>query len=516
MPTIGSLRVANHGRNEHMANDGNRLLSVVAVLWVALPWFWPVLAGPLLAMWPDLLAWSMGVLLLGAWPWIRSHVASIAAKGWLIAATGNAVLGLLQYFNYDDALYPFLAYTMPGHMVGNVHQANLYATLLCIGVLCVWFLYREGSLRGLMAFALLMLLIVSISASASRTGLVHLVLIAFVVVHWQCSDDRWLVPVLISGLTVYLTCALLLPWALSEFWGYEVDRQLATRGLDPSCASRRVLWGNMLHLISMKPWTGWGTDSLVYAHYMTAYPGERFCAKLTHAHNLPLHTAVLWGVPAAFVLTVLASWQLLRWKPWRETTHSGRLGWAILGLLAFHSMVEYPLWFGVFQLVALLAAAMIWQSRRMESAATLQPRNGQPAMFVKVAAAMLALLLFVAWDYLKVSQLYTPRRWLLPSFREDTFMKAKNTLLFPQHVLVAQIVATPINALNAEAMLEASLEALKFAPDPRIIRQVLLAASVLHRGDLVAFHEQRFKESWPKDYKSWQAELTRGSGVATH
>ncbi len=58
----------------------------------------------------------------------------------------------------------------------------------------------------------------------------------------------------------------------------------------------------MLHLIAQKPWLGWGWGELDYAHYMTLFPGVRFCVLLDNAHNLPLHLAVELGVPVAALL----------------------------------------------------------------------------------------------------------------------------------------------------------------------------------------------------------------------
>ena len=55
-------------------------------------------------------------------------------------------------------------------------------------------------------------------------------------------------------------------------------------------------------LIAQKPWLGWGWGELDYAHFITLYPGARFCDILDNAHNLPLHLAVELGVPLAVVL----------------------------------------------------------------------------------------------------------------------------------------------------------------------------------------------------------------------
>lgn len=48
------------------------------------------------------------------------------------------------------------------------------------------------------------------------------------------------------------------------------------------------------------------------------YTGERFCAILDNAHNLPLHLAVELGVPMAAILCGGAAYAIWRQRPWAE------------------------------------------------------------------------------------------------------------------------------------------------------------------------------------------------------
>ncbi|NZA01899.1 O-antigen ligase family protein [Ottowia beijingensis] len=87
---------------------------------------------------------------------------------------------------------------------------------------------------------------------------------------------------------------------------------------ESTCGSRLILWRNVLHLIGLKPWTGWGWGELDYAHYITLYEGARFCHILDNAHNLPLHLAVELGVPVALAVCGLVAWLVWRGRPWAE------------------------------------------------------------------------------------------------------------------------------------------------------------------------------------------------------
>ncbi len=86
--------------------------------------------------------------------------------------------------------------------------------------------------------------------------------------------------------------------------------------------------------------SGWG--SLDYAHYITLFPGERFCTLLDNAHNLPLHLAVELGLPVALVLCGVAVWALWRAQPWREVDPARQLAWGMLAVVGIRSLLEFP------------------------------------------------------------------------------------------------------------------------------------------------------------------------------
>ncbi len=469
---------------------------------VAAPWFWPFLWGPLSAMWPDLFAWTMGALLIALLPRVHEHSGLVLAWGWLIAALGSSVLGMLQYFDLENGLYPWVAPTVPGYVIANVHQLNMLATLLAVGLLCVWWLVLQRRLGAIHATWMSGLLLATLAATASRTGMVHLMAISCLLLYWY--PRHWKRVLLVLGVAwgFYAMASNALPWLAWVTRGIDVERNLLGRfGADMGCHSRRVLWGNVVDLIAMKPWTGWGPGGLLYAHYITAFEGLRFCEKLSNAHNLPLHLAVTLGVPVATLVCAALGYALLKFKPWAAIDPTERLCWAVLTLLGLHSLLEYPLWFGSFQLMWLLS---VWQIYRIRRQRSLTSENSAARGPVIVSAILLAGLAFVAWDYLKVSQLYLPERMRLERYREDTFNKSRDTVLFQPHVLIAQVVATPLNRDNAELILAGALASLHVAPDSRIIRRVIESALLLGRTDLAELHEARYKAAWPKEYAQWK------------
>lgn len=492
----------------------SKVLMWVCGLLIAAPWFWPILLGPLPAMWPNLFAWTAGAMLIVLLPWTREQAGQTIAGGWLLAALGSSVLALLQYFDLENGLYPWVVITVPGDVKANVHQVNMLASLLAVGLLCVWWWVIKRQLALVHATWMVGLLLVALAATASRTGMVHLVAISCMLLYWHPRHWRRLLVILGLCWGLYAVASNGLPWLAWVTRGIVIDRNLLGRfGEDVGCHSRRLLWGNVIDLISMKPWTGWGPGELLYAHYITDFGGQRFCEKLSNAHNLPLQLAFALGVPVALVVGTLLLWILFKLKPWAATQPMERLCWGVLVLLAVHSLLEYPLWFGVFQLMALLAVWQIYMARRDAGGVAHADVVPPARVRIIVSGILLAMLSFVAWDYIKVSQLYLPERMRLDRYKDDTFNKARDTVLFKSHVLIAQIVAMELKPDNAELILQGALASLHVAPDSRVIRRVIESAALLGRTDLVSLHVARYKAAWPKEYAEW-IEMQKAAAAA--
>lgn len=493
-----------------------RPLLLFAVLLIAAPWFWPILAGPLSEMLPDLFAWTCGALLLGLFPWIRGELGRVVSWGLVVAAVGSSLLAFIQYFDYDELFGLWVATTPPGYVTANVHQTNMLATLLVSGLWALWYLMRTRQITTNLAIGFGALVLTGIAATASRTGMVQLVLLCGVIIFWSPSQRKTYAIAALVLAAFYLSIAQLLPSMLEVVRGITIDRNLLGRfSGDTGCTSRRVVWDNVLQLISLKPWSGWGAGELMYAQYITPFEGVRYCEKMSNAHNVFLQIAVTMGIPFALLCVGLTIASLFKLQPWKAIDPNKQLGWAILLAIGFHSMLEYPIWFGVFQMLALQAFFLVSldEKGRLPSTRRALVKKHRPHAWVAAAVVLLTSLLLVSWDYLKVSQLYLPLEWRLAYYKEDTLNRSRDTVLFKAHVLIAQVVTTPATPGNAERLLDGALESLRTAPDPRVIKQVIAAASMAGRKDLVELHTARFGAAWPKDYADWRTTQAGGSAV---
>lgn len=420
------------------------------------------------------------------------------ATGWLLAALASSAIALLQYAGYASDLSPWVNASPNGDAYANLRQRNHFATLTSIGLCALLWLGQD---RPRMVAVGVFLLACGNAASASRTGLLQWLLIFLAPLAWPGPQRaRWL-RLAGTALVSYAAAALALPLALQWHSGTVADNVFARIAAQAACSTRSALWPNVIELIAARPLTGWGWGELDFAHYWHLYQGMRFCDILDNAHNLPLHLAVELGLPVALLVCTAAIWLVARQRFWRDSDPRRQLAWLVLACLALHSLVEYPLWYGPFQMAAGFAIGALWQPAR-EGAR----RAMGASLRVTTGIIGLACLFLVAWDYARVSQAYLPPEHRWSSWHEEPVSKlAWRSWLFQDHMNFAMLTLTPVTTQNAEVMLELAQRTLHFSPEPKVIEKVLESALVLGREKELAEHLVRYRAAFPDAYGAWMA-----------
>ena len=487
----------------------------LAVLALALPFLFAYTSPPSANFWPWLASWAcagvLAALLLAGLDWPRRTWARHWSVALVLAALVAAGIGLAQYFLGDPGAAPWVQPSTPGQAIGNLRQRNQQATLLSLGLWALLWAVAQwqaggqagrqarwvGVAVGLLLSWGLVLLAAASAATASRTGALQWLLVLGLVLCWRRMLGPLPLALAVVGLLAYGAASWALPHLLEQWTGIPADRLFARFADDgQGCGGRKVLWTNVLYLIAQRPWTGWGWGELDYAHYVTEFPGTRFCVLLDNAHNLPLHLAVELGVPvAALVVLALLAW-VLRAQPWREPDPARQLAWGVLALIGLHSLLEYPLWYGPFQVSALAAVLLLWRK-----APHLRPAaRGAGAL---VLCALVAAGAYAGWDYWRVGQIYRPVAQRAPAYREITLDKVADTRLFARQVEFARLTTTPVTRDNAPAQYAMALRLLHFSPEPRVIAPLIDSARLLGLDAQAAFHEERFRQAYPDDYARW-------------
>ena len=462
---------------------------------MVLPWLSPWSPGPQANTVPLLMSWACigGLLVVG-----QSLRPLDIARAWAIAALISSVMGLVQYFGAAESFSPWLYVSALGEASANLRQRNQLATLLAIGVLAVLWWQAHG-LKTRHALWMLAVLAIGHAATASRTGLLHMLLICGLLVLWayrgRLGTSRLSVRLGLWTLAIYLLANGTLPWALSVLSGQDMVDAVSRMGHDEGCGSRRVLWANVLELIGQKPWTGWGWDELKYAHYITAYSGgpeQRFCNILGNAHNLPLHVAFALGIPVAVLLCLLLLWVLARARPWLSEKPTHQLAWSVLAVIGLHSLLEFPLWYGPFQMAVLLCGVLL-----LSPSSGIQ--TGTSRGLQLTGCMVLVIVCMVGADYVRARQIYMPaaQRWSL--WRDDPMGAARSSWFFKRAATFAEVTTTDITPENTAWILAKSQELLHYSPEPKVVRQLILSAHRLGRRDLVALHAARWQAAFPKE-----------------
>ena len=295
----------------------------------------------------------------------------------------------------------------------------------------------------------------------------------------------------------------------SSLMGQGIFLRFATES--PGCASRRILWANVLDLIGQKPWFGWGWGELDYAHFVTLFSGPRFCEIADNAHNLPLQLAVELGVPlAVLVCGVFVAWVVHR-KPWQETSPVHQLAWGVLMVIGLHSLLEYPLWYGPFQIAVFLCIWLLWGDQK--SSAALKTSRWRPLRFASnvLVLATFVVLGLAAWDYHRISQIYLPVQARMPAYRSNTLQKIGDSWAFKEQVQFAELTLTPVNTSNAMHLNALAHQLLHFSPEARVATKLIETAVVLGKKDEAAFYLLRFQAAFPAAYQQWQANQYRAA-----
>ncbi len=552
-----------------LTSDRGGRWGAMGFAWIALPWLNPFSVGPSSSIVQLLFSWACVIALID---WVCASPREVTSRrsgtcgaaGWLTVALFSALLGLLQYFGATAIFGPWVNHTSIGEAFANLRQRNQFATLTNIGLAALlWWVAQGRAALSLpqwrasdvhvgpnlgassvffgawMPLAAALLLGIGNAASSSRTGLLQLLVLIGMAWGWSWrgrADEgpgkerqRRVWHVLLAAALAYAVAAKTLP-SLVGLDPHDSGILARLHQGDSQCGSRLTLWSNVLHLIAQKPWLGWGWGELDYAHFITLYSGPRFCDILDNAHNLPLQLAVELGVPFALLFCATCLWLALRAKPWRETDATRQMAWTVLALIGLHSLLEYPLWYGPFQMAVCLSIYMLWRTPAVIGSGAqpswLQPPETVIALhgglkprarrFITVAATFLiAVLAYVAWDYHRISQIYLAPALRAAAYREDTFAKIQGSWLFKNQVRFAELTTTPLSKGNAQHTFELARDLLHFSPETRVVEKLIESAVLLGRDDDALFYQQRYKAAFPENYACWVQLPGNGAGGAS-
>ncbi len=352
--------------------------------------------------------------------------------GWAVAGGCNVAIALVQVFLPDmleGGLDNWIAHSgIPGRAVGNLRQPNHLSSLLLWAAIAVVALVELGRMGRRTAAALFALFVFAVVLTASRTGLLSVVLMAV----WGAADRRLSRPVralLLAGPLLYAAGWFgMAEWAKLSAHTFGGTARLAEGDVS---SSRFGIWGNTLALIRQQPWTGVGFGEFNFAWTLTPFPG-RPVAFFDHTHNLPLQLAVELGLPlAAAVLALLAValWQAARAAFGSDGTIGAARRCALMMVLmiGLHSLLEYPLWYSYF----LLPAAWAWGFALGHAGSGARPAARPSRATLAGALALVAGSVLAVLDYTRVTAIFSAAEGGAPL--EQRIASGRHSVLFAHH-----------------------------------------------------------------------------------
>ena len=366
------------------------------------------------------------------------------AAGWVVAGFANVAIAWVQVFRPDLADGSWIAASgLPGRAVGNLRQPNHLSSLLLWALIGTVALLELRRLKAREAALLMMLFVFGVVLTASRTGLVSVVLLAA----WALLDRRLARParlVLLAAPVVYALAWLgMAEWAKLSAHAFGGEQRLAETDIS---SSRFGIWADTLELMRRNPLAGVGFGEFNFAWTLTPFP-QRPTAFFDHTHNLPLQLLVELGLPLGGAVPALLAWALARAfaSAWRgpaaddDAGRAQRMALLMVLMIGLHSLLEYPLWYAYF----LLPAAWAWGY-------ALAGRGGQRAQAGAAAAtpsaalgwagaALVVLAVLSVSDYLRVTSIFEARDDAPPLAAR--IAAGEKSVLFAHHAYYAAVTA---------------------------------------------------------------------------
>ena len=423
--------------------------------------------------------------------------------GLLLAAVISAVLGIVQYLGLARELSPWVNQPLKGDAFANLRQRNQFASLTSLGLVALlgWVAAQSKAQAmsrnsWVLAFVLLNVMAAGVACSVSRTGAMQWVLVGVLMVAWGWLIAKrvagfgnglmWLALIAPVSVAVW---SVLMPWLALQTtgeWGASMILRVTGQAQDyAACGGRRVLWANVMALIAQHPWLGWGWGETDYAHFMTGYSSLRFCDLLDNAHDFPLHLALEFGVPFALAVVAVSAMWVLRRTPWKEQDPWRVMAWCLLIVLSLHSLLEYPLWYGPFQMTLGLAIGLVWAAvpsvgtQANKEIARVEAQEGP----MLVAAMLFVGCLYAAWDFNRVGQIYRQAASRDAAYRDNPLHHAKQSWLFKNQADFAELTTQTVTEDNAAELYPKAVRLMHYSPEARVVQRVIDSAKLLGRGE---------------------------------
>ncbi|WP_287877450.1 O-antigen ligase family protein [Aquitalea sp.] len=322
----------------------------------------------------------------------------------LLTSLVQALIAYAQFFGLARYFHGFIVYAMPQdrQIFGNFGQRNQFANFMAWGVISACYLYAIGSLRKVAFGSVLVLIVLTMTWSGSRTVIVYAAGMFVLAAYWygRAKSDavvkRMSQAVLISVVLIILLQLFSHQLVgLLRFSGIPVE---ANSGFDRFMeagfgARRRVEWTKAWMIFKEHPWFGVGLGGYAYGSVwyeaFAGLPKVPESVLFTNCHNLIFQLLAETGLVGCGVVLAGLYFSLTPYLKRGNQSAENLFLLVIAMVLLGHSMLEYPLWYMPFCGMLVFVCAM-------SPAAALKGHfRIQYSAVLKVAIGVLCILYFL-------------------------------------------------------------------------------------------------------------------------
>jgi hypothetical protein len=186
---------------------------------------------------------------------------------------------------------------------------------------------------------------------------------------------------------------------------------------------------------------------------------------------------------------------------------------AVLAVIMLHSMLEYPLWYGPFQIAFVLCAGILWRisaegvsggiTGNGDRESTSEVPRHRRFFQIALPAGLMTMLVAIGIDYHRVSQVYLPVAQRSAGYRDDTLNKVRSTWFFHNQAGFAELSMTTLKRDNAAAMHALALSMIHYSPEPGVVEKLIESAVMLGNDDEALLYLARYRAAFPVEHARW-------------
>ena len=293
-------------------------------------------------------------------------VAMVLAICLLTGAELSALIGVLQHYRWHTLLDQVVVVKVSTGVYGNLAQPNHFANYIALGLISLGLLFQQRKLHAAYVVLLAAPLLLVMTLSGSRSGWLYLLMMAALAA-WAGRGRPELRLLLRYALLLLAGFAVMhglvqLPFMQGAGNNYNIVQRMF--GDNTSGGIRLYLWHEAWLMFKQSPLLGAGFGQFAWQHFQLGPWLQRthITGLYNNAHNLIFQLAAEAGIAGLLVLFAgLGVWfNGLRRDSW---TAAHWWGYAVLGVISIHSLLEYPLWYAYFMAVAAILLGALDETR---------------------------------------------------------------------------------------------------------------------------------------------------------